>query len=34
MMDSKPLNEIIDAFSTLCGKQGDDNYTAVLIEVL
>lgn len=34
MMDSKPLDEIIDAFSTLCEKQGDDNYTAVLIETL
>ncbi len=34
MMENKSLNEILDAFSTLCEKQGDDNYTAVLIEVL
>lgn len=33
MMDGKPLDDILDVYDFLCGKQGDDNYTAVLIEV-
>lgn len=32
MMDAKPLEEILDVFDFLCEKQGDDNYTAILIE--
>lgn len=32
MMDDKPLDEIIDVYDFLCEKQGDDNYTAILIE--
>ena len=33
MMDDKPLEEILDVFDFLCQKQGDDNYTAILIEI-
>lgn len=33
MMDNRPLADILDIYDTLCGKQGDDNYTAILIEV-
>lgn len=33
MMDDKPLAEIIDTYDFLCEKQGDDNYTAILIEI-
>ena len=33
MMDEKPLADIIDIYDFMCEKQGDDNYTAVLIEV-
>jgi len=33
MMDNKPLAEILDAYTLLCEEQGDDNYTAILIEV-
>lgn len=32
MMDDKPLEDILDVFDFLCEKQGDDNYTAILIE--
>ena len=32
MMDDKPLEEILDVFDFLCERQGDDNYTAILIE--
>lgn len=32
MMDAKPLEEILDVYDFLCEKQGDDNYTAILIE--
>lgn len=32
MMDDKPLEEILDVYDFLCEKQGDDNYTAILIE--
>lgn len=32
MMDDKPLEEILDVYDFLCKKQGDDNYTAILIE--
>jgi len=32
MMDDKPLDEILDTYDCMCEKQGDDNYTAVLIE--
>lgn len=31
MMDDKPLEDILDVFDLLCEKQGDDNYTAILI---
>lgn len=34
MMDDKPLAEILDVYDYLCERQGDDNYTAILIEVL
>lgn len=34
MMDDKPLDDILDIYDYLCEKQGDDNYTAILIEVL
>lgn len=34
MMDDKPLADILDVYDYLCEKQGDDNYTAILIEVL
>ena len=33
MMDEKPLADILAVFDFMCEKQGDDNYTAVLIEV-
>lgn len=33
MMDEKQLVEILDGYDFMCEKQGDDNYTAVLIEV-
>ena len=33
MMDDKPLADILDVYDFMCEKQGDDNYTAVLIEV-
>lgn len=33
MMDDKPLADILDVYYFMCEKQGDDNYTAVLIEV-
>lgn len=33
MMDDKPFTDIMEAFDCVCVKQGDDNYTAVLIEV-
>lgn len=32
MMEAKPLEEILADFDLLCEKQGDDNYTAVLME--
>ena len=32
MMDGKPLEEILDFYDFLCKKQGDDNYTAILME--
>lgn len=32
MMDDKPIEDILDVFDFLCEKQGDDNYTAILIE--
>lgn len=32
MMDDKTLEEILDVYDYLCEKQGDDNYTAILIE--
>ena len=33
MMDEKSLDEILDAYRIRCERQGDDNYTAVLIAV-
>ena len=33
MMDNKPLADILDVYDFMCEKQGEDNYTAVLIEV-
>ena len=33
MMDGKPLADILDIYDFMCEKQGDDNYTAALIEV-
>lgn len=33
MMDNKPLAEILDTYALLCEKQGNDNYTAILIEI-
>ena len=32
MLDYKPLEGILEAFDLLCQKQGDDNYTAILME--
>lgn len=34
MMDDKPLDDILGFYDHLCEKQGEDNYTAILIEVL
>lgn len=34
MMDDKPLADILDVYDYLCEKQGDDNYTAILIEIV
>ena len=34
MMDDKSLDEILDAYRIHCEKQGNDNYTAVLIAVV
>lgn len=34
MMDDKPLADILDVYDYLCERQGDDNYTAILIEIL
>jgi len=33
MTDEKPLVDILEVYDFMCEKQGDDNYTAVLIEV-
>ncbi len=33
MMDETKLDRILDVFDSLCEKSGDDNYTAILIEV-
>lgn len=33
MLDDMPLEDILDVFDFLCQKQGDDNYTAILIEI-
>lgn len=33
MLDSKPLDEILDVFDFMCRKYADDNYTGVLLEV-
>ena len=33
MMDEKPLADILDVYDFLCEKHGDDNYTAILIEI-
>ena len=33
MTDEKPLADILDVYDFMYEKQGDDNYTAVLIEV-
>lgn len=33
MMDGKPLADILDVYDVWCERQGDDNYTAVLMEV-
>ena len=33
MMDDKPLADILDVYDFMCEKQGNDNYTAVLIEI-
>ena len=33
MLDDKPLDEILEVFDTICQKQSDDNYTALLMEV-
>ena len=33
MMDEKPIADILDVYDFMCEKQGDDNYTAVLIEI-
>ena len=33
MMDEKPLADILDVYAFLCEKQGDDNYTAILLEI-
>ena len=33
MMDEKPLADILEVYDFMCEKQGDDNYTAVLIEI-
>ena len=32
-LKEKPLADILDIYDFMCEKQGDDNYTAVLIEV-
>ena len=33
ILDDKPLEDILDEFDTICQKQGDDNYTVILIEI-
>lgn len=33
MMDDKSLPDILDAYAFLCERQGDDNYTAILMEI-
>ena len=33
MMDEKLLADILDVYALLCEKQGDDNYTAILLEI-
>lgn len=33
MMEAKSLEEILHGFDLSCWKYGDDNYTAILIEV-
>lgn len=33
MMDSKSLADILDVYAFLCERQGDDNYTAILMEI-
>ncbi len=34
MMDDKPLREILDVLDLMCEKYSDDNYTAILAEVM
>lgn len=33
MAEDKPLEEIINEYDKICETRGDDNYTAILIEV-
>lgn len=33
MMEDKPLDEILTAYSGICEAQSEDNYTAILIEI-
>ena len=33
LMDDKTPDEILDVFDFLCGRSGDDNYTAIMVRV-
>lgn len=33
LMDDKPLEDIINDYDLLCEKHGDDNYTAIIMEI-
>ena len=33
LMDDKTPEEILDVFDFLCGRSGDDNYTAIMVRI-
>ena len=33
MMDNKPLEKILDEYDKMCERDGNDNYSAILIEL-
>ena len=33
MMDNKPLEKLLDEYDKMCERDGNDNYSAILIEL-